>query len=98
MILLSSIRVNIKPLLLLSMLWLATIISSLTVVYVKYETRLKYNQLEVLQRQKNHLQVVWGQYLLEESTWAAYNRVEQIAKDDLDMQVPAANHIVVVDL
>ena len=66
-------------------------------VYIKYDTRLKYNQLEVLQRQKNHLQVVWGQYLLEESTWAAYNRVEQIAKDDLDMEVPTANYIVVVD-
>ena len=91
-------RVDIKQLLLLLVLWLSTIASALSVVYVTHDTRLKHHELETLRRQENRLQIVWGQYLLEESTWAAYNRIERIAKDDLNMQAPVAKHTVIVEL
>ena len=95
---LSLMKINIKQLLLLLVLWLSTLVSALGVSYVTYDTRLKSHQLEMLRRQQNHLQVTWGQYLLEESTWSAYSRIEQIAKDNLDMQAPAVEHIVIVSL
>jgi cell division protein FtsL len=91
-------RINIKQLLLLLVFWLLTIASALSVVYVTHDTRLKYHQLEMLKQEQNQLQVVWGQYLLEESTWSTYSRIEQIAKDDLKMEVPTASHVVIVGL
>lgn len=87
---------DIRRLLLPLALWLSTMISALSLVYVTYDMRLKHHQLESLQRQKNHLQIMWGQYLLEESTWAAYNRVEQIAQEQLDMRALTAERIIVV--
>ena len=84
--------------LLIMLLWLSTVASALAVVYVTHDTRLKYHQLETLRRQENSLQVAWSQYLLEESAWAAYSRTEEIAKQQLAMQSPTADHIVVVGL
>ena len=91
-------KFDIRYLLLLMALWLSTVASALGVIYVTHDTRLKYHQLETLRLQENHLQVAWGQYLLEASTWAAHSRTEQIAKDDLGMQSPASNRIVIVGL
>lgn len=78
-------------------LWLAVIASSLGVVYVAYDTRAKLNELESLRRQQSELQVVWGQYLLEESTWAAYGRVEKLARERLAMKIPDSVSIVMVE-
>jgi cell division protein FtsL len=42
------------------------------------------------------LQVQWGQYLLERSTWAAYSRVEQVAVSELNMKAPVSTEIVMI--
>ena len=86
----------VRSISLLIVLWIATLVSALAVVYVTYDTRVKFNTLENLRREKNHLQVIWGQYLLEESAWAAYARVENLAQEKLSMQVPSANEIIMV--
>lgn len=83
-------------LLLTAVLWLLVILSALVVVYVTYDTRVKFNALETLRREQGQLQLVWGQYLLEESTWAAYGRIEKLAEDKLSMQVPKAENIIMV--
>ncbi|MGH1484768.1 MAG: cell division protein FtsL [Cellvibrionaceae bacterium] len=85
-----------RVLLLIATLWLLVIASALAVVYVTYDTRVKFNELETLRREQSQLQVVWGQYLLEESTWAAYGRIEKLAEDKLLMQVPKAEDIIMV--
>lgn len=77
-------------------LWVTVVGSALGVVYVTYDTRVKFNQLENLRREQSQLQVVWGQYLLEESTWAAYGRVEKLAQESLSMQVPESHSIITV--
>lgn len=79
-------------------LWLAVLTSALAIVYVTYDTRVKFNELETLRREENQLQVVWGQYLLEESTWAAYGRVEKLAQEKLEMDVPNAEDIIMISL
>lgn len=81
----------------LAVLWLAVVFSSLGVVSSTHEGRLRLNQLEILRREAAQLQVEWGQYLLEQSTWAAYSRIEQIAINKLQMQVPETQHIIMVD-
>ena len=78
------------------LLWLALIASALGVVYVTYDTRVKFNALETLRREQSQLQVIWGQYLLEESTWAAYGRVEKLAEEKLSMTVPSAENIMMI--
>jgi len=53
--------------------------------------------LESMRRQAAELQVEWGQYLLEQSAWAAYSRIERLALQDLDMIIPDSGKIVMVE-
>ena len=87
---------SLKLFILLVVLWLALIASSLAIVVVTYETRVEFNHLEALKREQNKLQVVLGQYLLEESAWASFNRIEKIASERLQMQVPRAERIIMI--
>jgi len=50
-----------------------------------------------VQRETNELHMEWGQYLLERSTWSAFDRVENIASNRLNMHVPEHEHIVIVE-
>lgn len=77
-------------------LWLLVLFSALGVVASTHEVRKQVNSLEVLRREAAQLQVEWGQYLLEQSTWAAYGRVETIAAQKLDMIPATAEQIVMV--
>ena len=87
---------SLRLFILVVLLWLALIASSLAVVIVTYESRAEFNQLEDLRREQNKLQVILGQYLLEESTWASFNRIEKIASERLHMQVPKAERIIMI--
>jgi cell division protein FtsL len=89
---------KIAPLLLLltACLWVMALISALGVVGSTQEVRIAVNQLESLRREAAQLQVEWGQYLLEQSTWAAYNRVEGIALQELNMLAPTTERVVMV--
>ena len=89
-------RVSVGVFVGLFVLWLAVMVSALGVVYSTYNTRIKFNELEVLRREHNRLQIAWGQYLLEKSTWASFGRIEKIASEELNMVVPSANQIVKV--
>lgn len=90
--------VKIAPWALLALVcaWLLTITSALGVVASTQEVRRDVNQLETLRREAAQLQVEWGQYLLEESTWAAYSRVEGIATQELNMLAPTSERVVMV--
>jgi cell division protein FtsL len=81
---------------LLPLLWLGVILSALSVVYVSHLCRQLYNELAKLEQQANALQVEWGRYLLEQSSWASLSRVEQLAKSQLQMRVPEPSEIVIV--
>ncbi|MEO0442869.1 MAG: cell division protein FtsL [Pseudomonadota bacterium] len=85
-----------QSLILVIILWLAVLSSAIAVVYVSYDTRMQFSLLENLRKQENTLQVIWGQYLLEESTWASYGRIESLAKEKLSMQVPSPEQIIMV--
>lgn len=77
-------------------LWALVLLSALAVIASTHHTRQRVDRLETLRREAAELQVVWGQYMLEQSTWAAYGRVEQIARDELDMRLPDDDDIVMV--
>lgn len=77
-------------------LWLGVIASALAVVASTQVVRRDVNELEVLRREAGQLQVQWGQYLLEQSTWAAYGRVETAALSELNMMAPRPEDIIMI--
>lgn len=76
--------------------WVLVVVSALMVVSTTQVVRRDINELETLRREASALQVQWGQYLLEQSTWAAYGRVENAATSELNMIAPTADDIVLV--
>lgn len=80
----------------IAILWVLVVISALAVVASTQQVRRQTDDLEVLRRQASQLQVQWGQYLLERSTWAAYARVEQVAVSELNMKAPVSDEIVMI--
>jgi cell division protein FtsL len=64
------------------------VISALAVVASTHRSRERFNHLQVLQRQEWALDEEWERLLLEQSTWAAHERVNQIAESRLDMVMP----------
>jgi cell division protein FtsL len=82
--------------LMIAILWVLVVISALAVVASTQQVRRQIDDLETLRRQASQLQVQWGQYLLERSTWAAYGRVEHVAVSELNMKAPVSDEIVMI--
>lgn len=80
----------------IAILWILVVVSALAVVASTQQVRRQIDDLEILRRQASQLQVQWGQYLLERSTWAAYGRVEQVAVSELNMKAPVSDEIVMI--
>jgi len=69
-------------------------VSALSVVYVKYDSRLKFNQLQGEFREQDRLGVEWSRLQLEQHTWSSNNRIEKFAREKLNLQVPSAEQII----
>jgi cell division protein FtsL len=82
--------------LVVAFLWVATVASAIGVVATTQVVRRDVNSLETLRREASQLQVQWGQYLLEQSTWAAYGRVEHAAVSELNMMAPTPEEMVMI--
>ena len=72
------------------------VISAQLVVYSSFLSRGHINHLHQLERDRNDMQVEWGQLLIEQSAWASHSRVESIVIKQLKMGVPPAQEIVLV--
>ena len=86
----------VKPFAVLSTLVLAVVLSAVAVIFAAYEYRQLFHEHQSLIQQRDDLQVEWGQLLLEQSAWAANNRVEVQAIRKLDMLVPDPEQIEIV--
>jgi cell division protein FtsL len=71
-------------------------VSGLSVVYMSYENRFLFNELQQLKSQANNLDVQWGQLLIEQSTFGLEGRIEQKATEELHLHVPELERIVMV--
>ena len=72
------------------------VFSALGVIYSSYKSRQLFSELQQLNRESIRLEEEWGRLLLEQSTWASHARIEQVAKDKLQMVVPNSSAIIVV--
>ena len=77
-------------------LFVLTILSALGVVSASHETRNMYRELQVLQKERDDIESEYGQLLLEQSAWANNTRVDQIAREELQMVIPKVEEIIIL--
>ena len=79
-------------------LFVVLILVSLGVVTSQHQARKLYFELEQQQELAKKYQTEFGQLQLEQSTWAMHSRIEELATNKLNMQVPDAKRIQVISL
>ncbi|MBL4647493.1 MAG: cell division protein FtsL [Gammaproteobacteria bacterium] len=79
-----------------SLLAVAIFLSGLTIVYNKNIYRDLFIQLHSQQQQTDNLQTTWSQLLLEQSTWSRQARIQRIANQQLNMFLPSAKNVVII--
>ena len=70
--------------------------SAVLAVDVRHEARQLFTQLQALNRTRDELNIVWRQLQIERSTWGTHARIEQLARERLDMVVPAPADVEIV--
>ena len=80
----------------IAVLWFGVLAAAMANVYVKHESRKLFVELQQLQERRDHLEIDWGRFRIEQSTWATHGRVEKLAHDQLQMLVPETEDILVV--
>ena len=70
--------------------------SGLAVVLTTHDNRFAFNELQELKEMANKLEVEWGQLLIEQSTFSVEGKIELIAVEELQMQVPELAKIIMV--
>lgn len=78
------------------LLVLIAVICAIGVVTSQHKARKLFTELEQEQVVAKQMDIEWGQLQLEQSTWAMHARIEKIAANYLEMQVPDATRIQVV--
>lgn len=81
---------------LLSVLVVLLLGTAVAVILNSHWNRKLFAELQGLEKQRDQLEVEWGQLLLEESTWSAHGRVELLARERLQMYVPDTKSIQMV--
>jgi cell division protein FtsL len=77
---------------------LLLVVSATFVVHVRHKNRLAFLELQGLQKQRDRLNVEWGQLLLEQATWSVHHLVEKKARTELEMVNPGQTQIVTLAL
>ncbi|MDH3265958.1 MAG: cell division protein FtsL [Gammaproteobacteria bacterium] len=86
-----------QPLALVLVFAVVCVTSALALIYTKHESRRLFVELEALTKQRDELNIEWGQLQIEQSTWATHARIEQVATDDLELVRPDAAEILVIE-
>lgn len=74
-------------------LGLAVVVSAVATVYAKHESRKLYSELQVLQRERDRIEIEWGQLQIEQSTWSTHARVERMAREEIGMGEPRPDQL-----
>lgn len=74
----------------------AVMASGVAVIYSKHMARSEFIAMQQLENKRDLLNEEWGRLLLEQSTWTTPARVEQQARERLQMITPANRNTVVI--
>lgn len=77
-------------------LFAALLCNALGVVTSQHKARKLYIELQHQQSLVKQYDIEWGQLQLEQSTWAMHSRIEQVAASQLQMKVPEAARVNVI--
>ena len=91
-----NLEISVFGLFCLLLLVLSVMGTALGVIVSAFENRRYLAELETLRADARDMQVLWGQYLVEKSTWAAYGRVHDMAMQGLQMDAPKPDQITIV--
>jgi len=80
----------------IALLSAAIVATGVGVVVAKHDARQLFAELEALNREQDRLDVDWGRLRLEQGAFATHPRIEQIARERLDLAAPTPADIVVV--
>jgi cell division protein FtsL len=78
------------------LLILVLLVSALSVIYSKYQSRLIFIEIQKQERELDQYEVEWGQLQLELTTLAEQNRVEQVAREQLKLVMPVREEIIYI--
>jgi cell division protein FtsL len=85
-----------QPWVIALLLWCAVLVSAGGTIYTRHRAREQFVELERLHRERDQLDVSWGQLQLEQSLWSSHAYVESVAATRLKMAPPNAAAIQVV--
>jgi cell division protein FtsL len=80
----------------LTLLGLAVLGSGVAVVYAKHESRKLFIELQGLEAERDAMNIEWGQLQLEQSTLATYSRLDDAARNRLNLVAPGPANTVIV--
>ncbi len=86
-----------KPFLLITVFVVVCVLSALAIVYTKHESRKLFVELEELTKERDALNIEWGQLQIEQSTWATHARIERVAVEELSLVRPLSEEIYVIE-
>ena len=72
--------------------------SAMAVVFTTHHTRQAITEKDLALQERERLDNEWRNLLIEETALAEHSRVQEIAKDELQMKRPDADKEVVIDL
>jgi len=90
-----SFRINSKAVL-LGVLFVVVLVMALSVVYTKHMNRKYFTEWQKLQKERDEMNIEWGQLQLEKSTFATSSEIEKSAREQLGMDQPVKKEIIVV--
>lgn len=75
------------------LLLVLVILASLGTVTAQHQARKSFIALQQEKKRAQQMEVEWGQLQLEQSTWATPARIEKIAAQHLQMQLPKSGQV-----
>lgn len=82
--------------LIVPVLLLLVVFSAFAVIYAKHQNRMSFFELQALKEQRDLMDVEWGQLQLEQSTLVMNGRIERMARQNLKMEIPQAEQVVMI--
>lgn len=73
---------------LLLVLFICILVSAVAVSYSAHWNRQLLNELYGEMNMRDKHQAEWGRLILEQGTWTAHNRIEVLAREQLNMHIP----------
>ena len=67
--------------------------SAIACIYSKHESRKLFTELQDLTDERDRMEVDWGRLQIEQGTWSTYARVEQVAREKMNMRLPKPEQI-----